>query len=324
MNAAMDRRLVLELVRVTEAAAIACAPLVGRGRKEEADGAAVEAMRAAFDRVPIHGTVVIGEGEMDEAPMLYIGEHVGPHDPNLPEVDIAVDPLEGTSLCAQGRPGAIAVLAVAARHHLLNAPDTYMEKIATGPEGRDGVVSLRKTPTENVCALAEAKRVTPGEITVVVLERDRHKDLVTELRKAGARVFLIPDGDVAPAIATCKPESTIDMVYGTGGAPEGVLAAAAMHCMGGEFLSRMRFNDESERQRTIAMGMKDPDRDLQMSDLVRGEVIFVATGVTTGALLRGVRRSRDRLHLQSLALRYSTGTVRYVESSVRADRFESD
>jgi fructose-1,6-bisphosphatase class II len=318
----MDRRLVLELVRVTEAAAIACAPLVGRGRKDEADAAATEAMRAAFDRVPIRGTVVIGEGEMDEAPMLYIGEQVGPHEEDLPEVDIAVDPLEGTSLCAQGRPGAIAVLAVAERHHLLSAPDTYMEKIATGPRGR-GLVSLQKSPTENVCALAEAKGVTPGEITVVVLERERHNELVLELRRAGARVFLVSDGDVAPAIATCRPDSTIDMVYGSGGAPEGVLAAAALHCMGGEFVCRMKWNNEAERQRAITMGMTDPDRDMGISDLVRGDVIFVATGVTTGPLLRGVRRSGDRLHLQSLALRSSTGTVRYVESTVRSDRFET-
>jgi fructose-1,6-bisphosphatase class II len=319
----MDRRLVLELVRVTEAAAIACAPLVGRGRKDEADAAATEAMRAAFDRVPIRGTVVIGEGEMDEAPMLYIGEQVGPTQEDLPEVDIAVDPLEGTSLCAQGRPGAIAVLAVAERHHLLNAPDTYMEKIATGPKGRDGVVSLRKSPTQNVCALAEAKGVSPGEITVVVLERERHEGLVLELRRAGARVFLISDGDVAPAIATCRHDSTIDMVYGSGGAPEGVLAAAALHCMGGEFLCRMKWNSPAERERAVAMGMTDPDRDMGIPDLVRGDVIFVATGVTTGPLLRGVRRSGDRLLLQSLALRSSTGTVRYVESTVRSDRFET-
>ena len=317
----MDRRLVLEFVRVTESAAIACSHLVGHGMKDEADERAVSAMREAFDRVPIRGTVVIGEGERDEAPMLYIGEPVGPGREDLPEVDIAVDPLEGTNLCAEGRPGALAVLAVAARGHLLNAPDTYMDKIATGPEGH-GVVSLRKSPTENVRALAAAKGRKPSGITVVVLERDRHTALVAELREAGARVFLISDGDVAPAIATCMPDTGIDMVYGTGGAPEGVLAASALHCLGGCFKGRLNWRSEAERERAVGMGMKDPDQFLELDDLVRGEVIFVATGVTTGPLLKGVRRVSDRLHLQTLAMRSSTGTVRYVETSVRADRFE--
>ncbi len=306
---------------MTEAAALACSKLIGKGKKDEADGLAVEAMRDAFDRVPVRGTVVIGEGEMDEAPMLYIGEQVGPDQKDLPEVDIAVDPLEGTTLCAHGRPGAIAVLAVAERHHLLNAPDTYMDKIATGPAGR-GVVSLDKTPTQNVRDLAEAKGVRPADITVVVLDRDRHKELVAELREAGARVFLISDGDVAPAVATCIPKSTIDMLYGTGGAPEGVLAAAAMHCLGGEFIGRLHFNDAAERQRTVEMGMKDPDRVLQLHDLARGDVIFCATGVTSGSMLKGVRRIGDRIHLQSIALRSSTGTMRYVETSVTAARFD--
>lgn len=317
----MDRKLVLEFVRVTEAAAIACSPLIGRGQKEAADARAVAAMREAFDRVPCRGTVVIGEGERDEAPMLYIGEQVGPSNVGLPEVDIAVDPLEGTNLCAHGGPGALAVLAVANRGHLLNAPDTYMEKIATGPEGI-GVVSLEKTPTENVHALAEVKGTKVSDITVVVLKRERHDDLIAELRGAGARVFLITDGDVAPAIATCNPESAIDMVYGTGGAPEGVLAASALHCMGGCFKGRMRFRNDAERERAIRMGMKDPDAYLELSDLVRGEVIFCATGVTSGPMLKGVRAVGDRLHLQTLAMRASTGTVRYVHSSVRRERFE--
>ncbi len=317
----MDRRLVLELVRVTESAAIACSPLIGRGEKDKADARAVEAMRHAFDRVPIHGTVVIGEGERDEAPMLYIGEEVGPKREDLPEVDIAVDPLEGTNLCAEGRPGSLAVLAVGGRGELLNAPDTYMDKIATGPEGH-GVVSLKKSPTENVTALAEAKGRRPHELTVVVLERDRHQGLITELREAGARVFLISDGDVAPAIATCMPQSGIDMVYGTGGAPEGVLAASALHCLGGCFKGRLNFRNEGERERAIKMGMKDPEQYLEVDDLVGGEVIFVATGVTTGPLLKGVRRVGDRLHLQSLAMRSTTGTVRWVETTVRANRFE--
>ena len=316
----IDRKLVLEFVRVTEAAAIACSPLVGRGLRDAADARAVEAMREAFDRVPVRGRVVIGEGERDEAPMLYIGEELGEGQADLPEVDIAVDPLEGTNLCAEGAPGALAVLAVGERGALLNAPDTYMEKIATGPEGH-GVVSLEKTPTENVHALAEVKGRKVNQITVVVLERERHRELVAELRGAGARVFLISDGDVAPAIATCNAESAIDMVYGIGGAPEGVLAAAALHCMGGCFKGRLRFRTDEERKRAIAMGMKDPDRNLELSDLVRGEVVFCATGVTTGPMLEGVRRVGDRLRLQTLAMRSSTGTVRMVDTSVRADRF---
>jgi fructose-1,6-bisphosphatase II len=317
----MDRSLVLEFVRVTEAAAIACSHLVGRGQKDAADARAVQAMRQAFDRVPVRGTVVIGEGERDEAPMLYIGEEVGPSDvDDLPQVDIAVDPLEGTNLCAEGGPGSLAVLAVAERGALLNAPDTYMEKIATGPLGH-GVVSLQKSPTENVRALAEAKGCKVSEITVVVLERDRHNDLISELRGAGARVFLISDGDVAPAVATCMPESNIDMVYGTGGAPEGVLAASALKCMGGCFQGRLRFRNDGERERAIKMGMKDPDAYLEMSDLVRGEVIFCATGVTSGPMLKGVRRIGDRLHLQTLSMRSSTGTIRTVDSVVKAARF---
>jgi len=316
----MDRRLVLEFVRVTESAAIACSHLIGRGDRDGADAKAVEAMRGAFDRVPVRGTVVIGEGERDEAPMLYIGERVGTSNEDYPEVDIAVDPLEGTNLCATGGPGALAVLAVAAKGNLLNAPDTYMEKIATGPEGI-GVVSLRKSATENVRALAEVKGRRTSEITCVVLERDRHTKLVAELRASGARVHLITDGDVAPAIATCLPDSGIDMVCGTGGAPEGVLSAAALHCLGGAFEGRLAFRNTNERDRAIAMGMEDPDRILSMSDLVRGEVIFVATGVTGGPMLKGVRRIGDRLHLQTLAMRSSTGTVRWVDTTVRVDRF---
>jgi fructose-1,6-bisphosphatase class II len=316
----MDRKLVLEFVRVTESAAIACSHLIGHGQRDKADARAVAAMRDAFDRVPIRGTVVIGEGERDEAPMLYIGEKVGPGREDLPEVDIAVDPLEGTNLCAEGRPGALAVLAVAGKGDLLNAPDTYMDKIATGPDGH-GVVSLKKSAGDNVRALAQAKGRKPTDITVVVLERDRHVALVAELRDAGARVFLISDGDVAPAIATCMPDSGIDMVYGTGGAPEGVLAAAALHCLGGCFKGRLNWRNDAERARAVDMGMKDPDQYLELDDLVRGEVIFVATGVTTGPLLKGVRRVGDRLFLQTLAMRSNTGTVRWVETSVQADRF---
>jgi fructose-1,6-bisphosphatase II len=321
MTDSMDRRLVLEFVRVTEAAAIACSHLIGRGDRDAADARADEAMREAFNRVPVRGTVVIGEGERDEAPMLYIGERVGSADEAYPEVDIAVDPLEGTNLCAEGGPGALAVLAVASRGSLLHAPDTYMEKIATGPEGI-GVVSLRKSAAQNVRALAEVKGRRTSDITVVVLQRERHNKLVDELRSAGARVHLITDGDVAPAIATCLPDSGIDMVCGTGGAPEGVLSAAALHCMGGAFEGKLAFRNPQERERAIAMGVEDPDRIFAMSDLVRGEVIFVATGVTSGPMLQGVRRIGDKLHLQTLAMRSSTGTLRWVETTVRADRFK--
>ena len=317
----MDRSLVLEYVRVTEAAAIAASSMIGRGENEGADERAVTAMRDAFERVSARGTIVIGEGERDEAPMLYIGERVGPVDPKLPEVDIAVDPLEGTNLCANGLPGAITVLAVTDRGELLNAPDCYMMKIACGPEGR-GKLSLDASPRDNLWALAAAKGRRPDELTVVVLDRPRHEKLVEELRGAGARIHLITDGDVAPVVATCIPKSGIDMVYGVGGAPEGVLGAAAIHCMGGEFLGKLVFRNEGERERAIAMGHADPDRLFRVDDLVRGDVIFVATGVTGGPLLKGVRRIGDRLHLQSLAIRSKTGTLRWVETSVDAHRYQ--
>ena len=317
----MDRTLVLEYARVTEAAAIAASSMIGRGEKEGADQRAVTAMRDAFERVNARGTIVIGEGERDEAPMLYIGEKVGPDDPDLPEVDIAVDPLEGTNLCASGGPGAMAVLAVAKKGDLLNAPDTYMYKLATGPEGK-GVVHLEMSPTENLRALAAAKRRRPDEMTVVVLDRPRHSTIIQELRDAGARIVLIQDGDVAPAVATCIPKRGVDMVIGIGGAPEGVLAASALHAMEGEFFGQLRFRSEEERQRAIDMGfLKDPDKIMEMSDLVRGDVIFVATGVTTGHLLKGVRRIGDHLHLQTMALRSQTGTIRMVETQVDARRF---
>ena len=316
----MDRSLVLEYVRVTEAAAIAASSMIGRGHCDGADQRAVTAMRDAFERVPARGTIVIGEGERDEAPMLYIGEKVGPDSPALPEVDIAVDPLEGTNLCATGGPGSMAVLAVAKKGDLLAAPDTYMYKVAAGPEGR-GVISLEQTPTENLRALAAAKGRRPDEMTVVVLDRPRHAMLIQELRDAGARIMLITDGDVAPAVATCIPKSGVDMVYGVGGAPEGVLSAAAVLALDGEFQGQLRFRNDHERERAGTMGMSDPDKILHLNDLVRGDVIFVATGVTTGHLLKGVRRIGDHLHLHTLALRSRTGTLRYIETQVNARRF---
>jgi fructose-1,6-bisphosphatase class II len=314
----MDRKLLLEYVRVTEAAAIACSRLIGAGRKDAADSLAVEAMRRAFDKVPARGTIVIGEGERDEAPMLYIGEKVGPKDPELPEVDIAVDPLEGTNLCAHGKPGALAVLAVAPRGGLLNAPDTYMNKIAAGPAGV-GVISLDKSPAQNVRDLAEAKNKRPGDIVVVVLERPRHDHLVEQMREVGASVRLISDGDVNPTVATGLPDSGIDMFIGIGGAPEGVLAAAALRCLGGAFEGRLTFRNPDERKRAIAMGLDDPEQLLRHSDLVRGPCFFVASGVTDGPMLAGIRRVGNRTHVSSLALRSDTGTIRRFETSTLLD-----
>ena len=292
----MDRTLVLEYTRVTEAAAIAASNMIGRGDRNGADAAAVKAMRDAFERVSARGTIVIGEGERDEAPMLFIGERVGPVDPKLPEVDIAVDPLEGTNLCANGLPGAITVLAVSDRGLLLNAPDCYMMKIACGPEGR-GKLSLDKSPRDNLWALAAAKGRRPDELTVVVLDRPRHNDLVTELREAGARIHLITDGDVAPVVATCIPKSGIDMVYGIGGAPEGVLGAAAIHCMGGEFLGKLVFRSDSERERAVAMGHTEPDRLFRVNDLVRGDMQALMNRKDLS------KSDRDRLQLHFDAIR---------------------
>ncbi|WP_106391499.1 class II fructose-bisphosphatase [Enhygromyxa salina] len=319
----MDRKLLLEYVRVTEAAAIACSRLIGAGQKEAADSLAVEAMRRAFDKVPARGTIVIGEGERDEAPMLYIGEKVGPRDPSFPEVDIAVDPLEGTNLCASGKPGALAVLAVAPRGNLLNAPDTYMEKLAAGPAGV-GVVSLDKSAAENVCDLAEAKGKRPDEMVVVVLERPRHDALIAQMRAVGASVRLITDGDVNPSVATGLPGSGIDMFIGKGGAPEGVLSAAALRCLGGVFEGRLAFRNDGERQRAIAMGMREPDRLLRHEDLVRGPCFFVASGVTDGPMLAGIRRVAGRTLVSSLALRSDTGTIRRFETSTLLDHLPVD
>ncbi len=316
----MERTYVLEYARVTEAAAMACYPWIGRGLKNEADAAAVEAMRRAFDRVPARGRIVIGEGEMDEAPMLFIGESVGPKDSGLDlvEFDIAVDPLEGTTLCAKDLPGAIATLAVAPRHSMLAAPDMYMEKIATGPEGK-GVVDLDQSPGENARALAAALRKRPEDLIVVVLERPRHDGIVKSLREAGVRVRLITDGDVAPAVAAAMPGTRIDMMLGTGGAPEGVLAAAALKALDGEFQGRLVIESDEQRVRAQEMGTRDPSAKLGLHDIIRGDCIFAATGVTTGPFLRGVRLEDGRVHLQSVVLRSDTGTIRYIETSTRAN-----
>jgi len=310
---ALDRVLVLEMVRVTEAAAIACSSLVGRGDEKAADAAAVEAMRAAFNELDFDGTVVIGEGERDEAPMLYIGEKVGKAGPGAPKIDIALDPLEGTTLTAKASPNALAVLAIAEEGGLLNAPDVYMDKIAIGPGYAEGLVSLERSPTENVKALAKAKGVEPHEIIACVLDRPRHDKLIAELRAVGCGVMLIPDGDVAGVIAVTNPETTIDIYMGSGGAPEGVLAAAALACVGGQFQGRLLFRNDDERARARKWGVTDLDRIYSLRDLVKGDAIFAATGVTDGSLLQGVKRRKGCMTTDSVVMRASSGTVRWVK-----------
>ncbi len=307
---APDRNIAMELVRVTEAGAMAAARWIGRGDKEAADQAAVDAMRFVLDSVAMRGVVVIGEGEKDEAPMLYNGEEVGSGEG--PQVDVAVDPLEGTRLTALGQPNAICVMAVAERGTMLfPGAAVYMEKIAVGPRAIDAI-DITKTPTENVHRVAEALGKTPREVDVVVLERDRHEALIAELREAGARARLVRDGDVAPAIAAAQPGTGVDMVYGIGGTPEGVISAAALKCVGGGIQGRLWPRDDEERQRLVAAGL-DPSRVLHTDDLVSGEDVFVAaTGVTTGALLRGVQYTPGGATTDSIVMRSRSGTVRRV------------
>ncbi|HLN60010.1 MAG TPA: class II fructose-bisphosphatase [Symbiobacteriaceae bacterium] len=313
----MERELALELVRVTEAAALACARWMGRGDKNKADQLAVDAMRAGFDTVSIDGVVVIGEGELDEAPMLYIGERVGA---GGEPVDVAVDPLEGTNLVAKGLNGAIAVVAVAPKGCLLHAPDMYMEKIAVGPEAR-GKIDITAPIRENLRAVAAAKGKDVSALTVVILDRDRHKAMIQECREVGARIKLISDGDVAPAVATAL-ETGVDVLLGIGGAPEGVLAAAALKCLGGDMQARLKPENEQELERCKAMGLKDPTGVLRLEDLVRGDdVFFAATGITDGDLLRGVRYKGNQLGVtHSIALRCRTGTIRMIEATHRLDQ----
>ncbi|GAA4641974.1 class II fructose-bisphosphatase [Pontixanthobacter gangjinensis] len=314
----LDRVLVLEMVRVTEAAAIAASKLIGRGDEKAADAAAVEAMREAFDELYMDGTVVIGEGERDEAPMLYIGEKVGGAPGKGPKIDIALDPLEGTTITAKAGPNALAVLAAAEEGCLLNAPDTYMDKIAVGPGYPEGVISLEKSVTENVEAVAKAKGVEPAEIIVCVLDRPRHADIISELRAIGCGVYLIPDGDVAGVIATTDEDTTIDMYIGQGGAPEGVLAAAALRCVGGQFNGRLVFRNDDERARAAKWGIEDLDRIYKLEDLASGDCIFAATGVTDGSLLAGVKRLRSGvMTTESVVMRASSGTVRWIKGEHR-------
>jgi fructose-1,6-bisphosphatase II / sedoheptulose-1,7-bisphosphatase len=313
----LDRVLVLEMVRVTEAAAIAASSLIGRGDEKAADAAAVEAMRAAFNGLDFDGTVVIGEGERDEAPMLYIGEKVGRG--TGPKIDIALDPLEGTTITASAGPNALAVLAIAEEGGLLNAPDVYMDKLAIGPGYERGLVSLERTPTENVCALAKAKGVDPHEIIACVLDRPRHERLIAELRAIGCGIMLIPDGDVAAVMSVTDPDTTIDIYMGSGGAPEGVLAAAALTCIGGQFQGRLLFRNEDERARAHKWGVTDLDRIYELEDLVKGDAIFAATGVTDGSLLKGVKRRTNGITTESVVMRASSGTVRWVRGQHRKD-----
>jgi fructose-1,6-bisphosphatase II / sedoheptulose-1,7-bisphosphatase len=310
----LDRVLVLEMVRVTEAAAIAASKLIGRGDEKAADAAAVEAMRGALNELPFDGRVVIGEGERDEAPMLYIGEKVGSAQDSGPSIDIALDPLEGTTLTAKAGPNALAVLAIAESGCLLNAPDTYMEKLAIGPGYPEGTIDLTRPVGDNVRAIAKAKGVEPGEIVACVLDRERHAGIIAELRTLGCGVRLIPDGDVAGVIATTDPATGIDVYIGTGGAPEGVLAAAALRCVGGQMQGRLVFRNDDEVARARRWGIEDLDRVYTLQDMAKGDCIFAATGVTDGSLLRGVHRGKGCVTTESVVMRASTGTIRHVST----------
>ncbi len=311
----LDRVLVLEIARVTEAAAVAAAKLVGRGNEKAADKAAVDSMRRELGRVNIDGTVVIGEGEMDEAPMLYIGERVGTG--NGPAVDIAVDPLEGTTICAKAMPNALAVLAIAERGGLLHAPDMYMNKIAIGPGYPDGIVDLDASPRDNLTALAKAKGVPITEIMACILDRPRHAELIKAVRDCGAGVQLIPDGDIAGVIWTTDSNETgIDIYMGSGGAPEGVLAAAALRCIGGQIQGRLMPLKDEERVRAEKMGA-DVKRKYTMQDMASGDVIFSATGVTSGSLLQGVHFRGDFAETETVVMRAKTGTVRRIKTTLR-------
>ena len=310
----MDRNLALEFVRITEAAALASAKWMGRGDEKAADQAAVDAMRKAFDSVRIDGTVVIGEGERDEAPMLFIGEKVGLKKEDSPAIDIALDPLEGTTICATGGIGAISVIAAAEHNGFLHAPDTYMDKIATGPNAR-GLIDINLSATENVNRVAEGNKKPIGDVTVVILNRPRHKDLIAEVRKTGARIHLIDDGDVSAAVATAWAESGIDLLMGIGGAPEGVISAAAMRCMGGDFQGRLKFRNENEKERARKMGILDLDKKFTLDELANGPVLFCATGITDGPLLKGVKLSAGgRARTQSIVMRSQTGTIRTIDA----------
>jgi fructose-1,6-bisphosphatase II len=315
----MDRNLALEAVRVTEAAALASARLMGRGDEAGADRAAVEAMRKAFNDLSVRGEVVLGEGERGEAPMLFVGERVGKGGAGDVEVEIAVDPLEGTHLCATGAPNALSVVAMGEKGTFLRAPDTYMEKIAVGPGAR-GAIDLRRSPTENLRRIADALGKYVEDLTVVVLDRPRHEKLVREVRETGARIKLIPDGDVAGALNTCFPDTGVDVLMGVGGAPEGVISAAAIRCVGGDIQGRLQLRDEEDRARARAMGMTDLEKVLTAEELAGGNVMVAATGVTNGDFLKGVRFTGEGARSHSVVMRSKSGTVRYIETVHRFTR----
>ncbi len=307
----MDRNLAIELVRVTEAAALSASLLVGHGDEKKADQAAVDAMRKALNVLPIDGTVVIGEGERDEAPMLYIGEKVGKGGAPL---DIALDPLEGTTITATGGPNALAVIAMAESGGFLNAPDVYMEKIAIGPSYPEGIIDLDNSIQQNLKNIAAARKGELSEILVCILDRPRHQELIAKVRETGARIMLIGDGDVSAVIATTSPETGVDVYMGTGGAPEGVLAAAALRSIGGQMQGRLLFRNDEEKARAARWGVTDLNRKYSLMDLAKGDVMFAATGVTTGPMLRGVRRFPGGAYTHSVVMRSKTGTVRYMEA----------
>jgi len=316
----LERILTLEIVRVTERAAVSCARLRGRGQEKAADQAAVDAMRRELNRLPIDGTVVIGEGELDEAPMLFIGEQVGTR--TGPKVDIAVDPLEGTTLCAKNMPGSIATLAMADAGTLLHAADVYMEKIAIGPGYPKGVIDLDAPPEENILSLARAKGVKPEGITAILLDRPRHADIIAAVRKTGAAVTLITDGDVAGVIHCAEPKTGIDIYLGIGGAPEGVLAAAALRCIGGQMQTRLILDTDERRERARKMGITDLKKKYEIEDMVRGDCLCAATGVTDGPMLSGVKFGKDVIETETVVMRSVTGTVRRVKAEHRQfDKF---
>jgi len=318
-NNVLERNLALETVRVTEAAALSASRLMGSGDEKEADQAAVDAMRKALNSLNIDGTVVIGEGERDEAPMLYIGEKVGSGEG--PKIDIALDPLEGTTITAKGGPNALAVIAMAEAGNFLNAPDVYMDKIAVGPGLPEGLVDIDNDPVENLKALATAKNCKVQDLLACILDRPRHEDLILSVREAGARIMLISDGDVSGVIATAERESGVDIYMGSGGAPEGVLAAAALRCIGGQMQGRLLFRNDDERGRAHKWGIEDLDKKYDLLELANGNVMFAATGVTSGAMLRGVRRFPGGAVTHSLVMRSKSGTVRYIEAH---HRFEGE
>ena len=320
----LDRILTLEIVRVTERAAVSAARLRGHGNEKAADQAAVDAMRRELNELPIDGKVVIGEGERDEAPMLYIGEEVGTK--KGPKVDIALDPLEGTTICAKNLPNSLAVIAIADEGSLLNAPDVYMDKIAIGPGYPGGLVDLDRTPIENMTALASAKGVPVNELTACILDRPRHAKLIEDVRATGASIRLIGDGDVAGVIHTTDPDETgIDIYMGIGGAPEGVLAAAALRCIGGQMQGRLVINSDEQRERAIRMGVTDPAKKFDMKEMASGDVTFAATGVTEGNMLEGVKFGKNIITTETIVMRSTTGTVRTVKTEHRQfEKFHLD